>query len=144
MSLMPYATVKQKQDLKHSPDKLEQSLLPAQVSESPEIRDEQRRAKLIVVAKRSESEAAVFKADPTTTAIVARLHDLVLQGTLDRIISERGRRVPPFAIQLAPAGGKTDLILVRLQYRVSIQSKLSEADEGLPKRMCCADKTESG
>src|SRR5437879_2805409 len=59
---------------KDVPSQLKHSLLPAQGSEGPDIRDEQRRAKLVVVSKRPQRKTPVFKARHTRTANVALLH----------------------------------------------------------------------
>src|SRR5580700_1504559 len=123
---------------------LKYAFLAAQSSKRADIGDEQRRAKLIVVSKRPQCKAPIFKADSTATAIVARLHDFVLQSVLDRIIGERGGRVPALAIQLAPTTRDTDLILLRLQDGIGVQPELSQTQKGLPVGMYGTNQTDGG
>src|SRR5689334_13545470 len=125
-------------------ERLEHAFLPTQGSKGADIGDEQRRAKLVVVAKRPQCQTAVFKADSTTTSIVACLHHFVLQRALDRIIGERGGCVPAFAIHLAPAAGHAYLVLPRLEDRIGVQSELSEAEERLPERAHRGNQTDDG
>src|SRR5690242_1747325 len=123
---------------------LEHALLPAQGSERADIGDQQGRTKFVVVAERPQGQAPIFKADATATAIVACLDDLVLEGMLDRIIGERSGRIPALAVHLAPAGGQANLVLLRLEHGIGVQSELGQAEKGLAKGVQRADHAVRG
>src|ERR1700693_4822625 len=98
-----------------SPPPLEHLFLAPQISERPDVSNDQSDAELVLRAHLPEGQAAILERDSAAGAIVADLHQLILQELLLQIVAEAKGSVPAAAVQVTVSHQRTNLIRERLQ-----------------------------
>src|ERR1700692_4783071 len=89
---------------------LENLLLSAQISESSNIRDDERDAKLIVGPHLPQRDAPVFDSQPATISVVTDLHQLILQRIVGDVVAYAAGDVEALAGLAAVADQSANLI----------------------------------
>ena len=69
----------------------------AQIPESPDVRDDERDAELILRAHLPQVDAAIFHCQAAATAVVTELHDLVLQSFVLKVVADTGDEIKALA-----------------------------------------------
>src|SRR5229473_2729288 len=94
---------------------LENLLLAPQISERSDVSNDQSDAELVLRADLPEGQAAILERDSAAGAVVADLHQLILQDPLLEVVAETKGGIPTAAVQVAVSQLRTNLIRERLQ-----------------------------
>src|SRR6267378_7857188 len=106
------------------PRPLEQLFLSPQISERPDVGNDQSDAELVLRAHLPEGQAAILDRDSAAGAVVADLHQLILQVLLLNVVAHAKRGVPAPAVQVAVSHQRTNLICERLQNAVVVDGEM--------------------
>src|SRR6202162_5941785 len=96
--------------------RLEQLLLPAQISERSDVCKIQRDAKLVFSPDHSERKAPVLERNSAAGSVIAYFDEFVLQGILLDVIAKTRFRVPAASVRRAISHLGPNLIRGRLQH----------------------------
>src|SRR5467141_953393 len=107
-----------------SPRPLEQLFLPPQISERPDVGNDQGDAELVLRAHLPKGQAAILDRDSAAGAVVADLHQLILQVLLLNVVAHAKRGVPAPAVQVAVSHQRANLICERLQNAVVVDGEM--------------------
>src|ERR1017187_4090590 len=109
---------------------LENLLLPAQISESPDIRDDKRDPKLIVGAHLPQRNAPIFDSQPATIPVVTDLYQLILQRIVGDVVAYAAGDVEALASLTAVADQSANLIGLGLQHQwIGVQPEIRDGKE---------------
>src|SRR5690349_15014305 len=103
---------------------LEHFLLAPQIAEGSDVSNDQGHAELVLRAHLPESQPPVLKSQPAAGAIVADLHQLVLQQLLLDVVTEPERGVKAAAVQVSIARQQANLVRERLQNAGIVDGKM--------------------
>src|SRR5260370_23955351 len=81
---------------------LENLLLAPQISERSDVSNDQSDAELVLRADLPEGQAAILESDSAAGAVVADLHQLILQDPLLEVVAETKGGIPTAAVQVPP------------------------------------------
>src|SRR4029077_9442578 len=109
--------------------RLEDFFLVAKVPEGSDVGDDESDAELIVGTHLAESNAAVLDGDAAAFAVVADLHELILQGAVGDVVADPGGDIKTAAGFAAVAHEHAHLIGERLQDGIVLQAKMSNGGE---------------
>src|SRR5579859_187357 len=108
---------------------LKDFFLVAEISEGADVGDDEGHAELIVGAHLAESDTAVFQSEAAALAVVAELHQLILQRAVGDVVADAGGDIEAAARFAAIAGEDAHLIGKRLQDGIGLQAKMGDGSE---------------
>src|SRR5215472_6540472 len=77
---------------------LENFVTVPEISDRPDVGEDERDAKLIFRAHGAEVQPAVLEREPAATSVIADLNDLVLQGLVGEVVPDAPGKVEALAI----------------------------------------------
>src|SRR5260221_11000403 len=89
---------------------LENVFVASQISKGPDVSNDQCDSELILGAALPEGQAPILERDSAAGAVVADLHQLILQKLLLEVIAEAKRGIPTATIQVPISYLRTNLI----------------------------------
>src|SRR5437879_275330 len=131
-----------------------------EISEVTYVRDDERKAKLILRAHLPEVDAAIFDGEAAAVAVVTELNDLVLQSLVLEVVTQASDEIKAFAGFATVADQPANLVRKRLlevqrlrrrrerkiaKHRVGIQAEVgNRGDRSEERRVGKACRGESG
>src|SRR6266705_625962 len=112
-----------------------------EISEVTYVRDDERKAKLILRAHLPEVDAAIFDGEAAAAAVVAELNDLVLQSLVLEVVAHQpANLVRKRLLEVQRLGRRGERKIA--EHRVGIQAEVGDRGEKFPIRLYfqeCAD-----
>src|SRR6202790_945682 len=107
----------------------EDFFLVAEISEGADISDDEGDAELIIGAHLAKLDTSIFESEAATFAVVADLHELILQRAIGDVVADAGGKVEAAPRFTAVAREQAHLIRERLKNGVGLQAEVGNGGE---------------